>query len=556
MAITNETKRTRFYKELPEVLQKQYLGLTREKFLPNIDNLYYSIFLEGDKSDFDHPNGLTELLDDLEAKKNEANQTFNPVDFGYGLSTIDKMAEIGSDDENEIAVSKKKYTMYGYCLTEPDLYDIFICKAIPNENTPRIIIQLRAHGLWTRKADEIVKDAYNRVEKILHQYCGNTFGIIKCRENRVDYCYHTNAISNVGSLIKKCPRTEMVKNMHTNLKEYREHGHAKNKAEGVVLKTDYICFGQVSSNNVRARVYDKVKEVIEQGYKEFFFKIWHENGLISYYDKWCMEYAFPYKNMDYLYKASLAFYVEHFCHFNTNYEYKTGPEPEYYDLCTAALTNEKTTLADFKTLAKKHMPKVTSILNIEYETKRKFYYYMDAQIQTFSTLERDIPKSLERIYRILDNRRIFLEYLTRVTLSFYNGTDKDGEPNYLPWWKRLRNTKLDGIKTDEKMLREYSFNMDKRCVEQRATNAIASAAVYEDNVSTGFVEDLSDFMANLTDNQARKLGHRFIMFDTENGVELKNETLPYHFMEKYMLTKAKKERVLKNRKKRREEKHG
>ena len=70
------------------------------------------------------------------------------------------------------------------------------------------------------------------------------------------------------------------------------------------------------------------------------------------------------------------------------------------------------------------------------------------------------------------------------------------------------------------------------------------------------MDNISDFLSDLTDNQAQKLDHRFIMFDTENGVELKNETLPYHFMEKYMLTKAKKERVLKNRKKRRDEKHG
>jgi hypothetical protein len=558
MSFIMETKRSGFFIELSPEKQKEYLGLKREKFLPNIDNLYYSYFLEGDKPEFDSQNGLTDLLAVLEQKKQEVTKNFGePVDFGQGLTAIDKMVEAnnnGEIDESDIAVSKKKYTMYGYCLTEPDLYDIFICKAIPNEKTPRIIVQHRAHGLWKNKIDEVVKHAYRRIEKLLEQYCGMTFTIKRCRENRIDYCFHTNAISNVGALIKKNPRTEQVKYLHSNLKEAREHLKVKNDPGGVILKTDYICFGQISSNNVRARIYDKVKEVIEKGYKEFFIKIWYDNGLISYYDKWCMEYAFPYRNMDYLYKAAVAFYVNHreAPRSHLQKEGDIAKHLDFLDRCIMALENEKTTLADFKKLAREHMPKVTSILNIEYETKRKFYYYSDKFIETFKTIKREIPRPLERIFQILDNRRIFIKHLTQYTLSFYDGFDETGEPKYLAWWMRLRNTKLDSIKTNEKLLREYSFKMDKRCVEQRAVNAVASAAVYEDNLKTGFIEDWTDFISSLTDNEARGMGNRLMMVDTENGIVIENEDLSKAFNDKYMMTKAKKERHLKNRKKRRD----
>lgn|GEM_PF-6974625 len=105
-----------------------------------------------------------------------------------------------------------------------------------------------------------------------------------------------------------------IANLLKKLEAKREQALMKHGPveDGTILHKDYVCFGRKQSNNVRARIYDKVKEVIELGYKDFFFKIWHDNGLISYFDRWCMEYAFPYKNMDYLAKARIAFfYVEH-----------------------------------------------------------------------------------------------------------------------------------------------------------------------------------------------------------------------------------------------------
>ena len=152
------------------------------------------------------------------------------------------------------------------------------------------------------------------------------------------------------------------------------------------------------------------------------------------------------------------------------------------------------------------LPKITTVINIEYETKRKFYYNSDSFIDSLPCMPRIIPKRLERIFKILDNKTIFLEYLTRKALSFYSGKDENGDIKYLPWWERLRNTKLDGIKSDQKLLREYAFEMDMKCVQKRAINAVASSAVYDDKVDTSFIEDVSDLLSNISDNQAQKDG--------------------------------------------------
>jgi len=69
MAVTIDTQRTEFYKELPPEKREPFLGLKRMKILPTIDNLYFSIFVYGDgKTD----NRLAPLLEKLDEKKAEA----------------------------------------------------------------------------------------------------------------------------------------------------------------------------------------------------------------------------------------------------------------------------------------------------------------------------------------------------------------------------------------------------------------------------------------------------------------------------------------------------
>jgi len=518
MAVTIDTQRTGFYMELSKELQEQYLGLKRNKFLPMVDNLYFTVSVGGDSAEVDTNHGICSLVEELVQKKAEMMIERKPIDFAYGLT-----------------VTPKVYGQYAYCITEVDLYDIFFCKRLPNNDTPRIVVQLRAFGLWTRGMDSIIMDAYNRLEALLADYHCT---IVKCGENRIDYCYHTNAISSPSKIFSDVKGR--VKYLDSNLDKHTTVGRRERVKDGTILHKDYVCFGSVNSKKVRARIYDKVKEVVEVGYKSFFFKIWRENGLISYYDNWCMEYAFPHRNMDYLYKAAVAFYVQY------------GADGAYRRQCEKSLANENTTLVDFKRLAESYMPKITVILNIEYETKRKYYYYSDGFIDSLKLERRHIPKPLERIYKIYDYREIFIESLTKDTLSFHKGKGANGELQYVAWWQRLRNTKIDGIKLDEKLLRDYSCAMDKAAVVRRGVLAVASSAVYDDSLETGFIEDISDFLSNITDNQAHEMGRNFALVDLNACVVVDDTDLPKEMLAGYRIAKTKKDKQLKNRKKRRD----
>ena len=522
MGFALETQRSLFFQELSEEKRKEFFSLKNKKFLPTIDNLYYCVFIKDDCKD--NP-AIEKFIKELTELKSKAAENFAPVDYKYGLQ-----------------VTLKSYKMYRLCITEHDLYDIFVCGNIPNDITPRICVQIRSIPLWTRGVEEILTDSYNNLDKILSDY---GLEICRLRENRVDFCYHTNAITSPDKVFNEVKGR--VKYLHSNLEDYNIRGKTKRCDDGTILRKDYICFGSIDSNNVRARVYDKVREVIEKGYKGFFFQLWHDNGLVNYYDKFCFEYALPYHYKEYIHRARLEFYIEH----GTNEEKKK----EFAD----ALKDKNLTLARAKKLADEYMPRTTAVINIEYETKRKFYYYSDKFIEHFKHTPRMIPSPLLRLYKILDNREAFLDYLTRSTLSFHhtyhieNGekiqgiNKKTGEYEYVDWWKRLRNTKLVEIESDEKFLRDYSCDLDKKCVMVRAINNIASVAVYGDNVDTGFVADVSDLMSNITDNAA----HVMVKAMSEYGEvmdDIEGDMLKY-----YSTKKAAKEKLLKNRKKRKKD---
>ena len=502
-------KRSAFFEELPENLQKSYFNQSIKKSMHMIDNLYYTVFLVGDGKDT-LPDRLEKFFEELDEFKAIAQKTREPVAFKLGLQ-----------------LALKKYANSCYCLSQPELYDIFISKSLPNNDTPRIVVQLRAFGLWTRGLDSVLKESYRKLENLLSL---SNCKIEKCRESRIDYCYHTNVVISPNKLFKEDSQGK-VKNLYTNLIDLRHHSTSERVEDGTIFHKDYFCLGNVKSNNVRARVYDKVKEVLEMGYKSFFFQIWYDNGLISYYDKWCFEYAFLHRNVDYLYKARLAFYVAH------------GKVPERVNEFKALLDSEKTTLKDFKKYAVKFMPANTCILNIEYETKRKFYYYSDSFINEFKLTEErnDIAPQLERIYKILDYRQLFLDYLTSKTLSFRKGK------KYLDWWQRLRTLKHDGKKVDGTLARDYSYSMDLMAVQKRTIKSLASAAVYKDNLNTGFVEDFTDLLATINDNSSYS---RFRVI-TDEGEILEN--VYGSMVSEYLTEKAKKEMLLKNRKKRQAE---
>lgn len=507
-------KSTKYYNYLHETQQKNFFTKKQKKFIASIDNLYYSVFIL-DEHNENEASGVNKMLEELDIIKS--------------LTIESKMPVIYND---ELDCTLKSYSIYRYCLTNHDKYDIFIARELPNENTPRIVVQIRSYGLWTSGIEQMMNESYASVKALLTKY---GLKIEKVRESRIDYCYHTNAITNPNILFKETDG--MIKNMYTNLTSATIHADLKQNGQGTVLSKDYICLGKKESNNVRARIYNKVKEVIEIGYKSYFFDLWFKKGLISYYDKWCLEYAYEHKNIDYLHKAKLAFMVAHYDGKEENIDFISDIEKKL---------NSGLSLKECKKIADKYCPEITCVLNIEYETKRKFYYYSDKFIDRQKIHERQCELPLKRIYKIIDNRDLFLDYLTSKTLSFHKHLkEKEDEPKWMDWWKRLRNTKLNTINTGTKLVREYAYKTDKNIVQKRAVNSIITAVVYSDVQSGNFIKDISDLLADMSDNDKYRYGLKIV--DT-NGEDVAgyNSIALKAYSEKI----AMKERILRNRKKR------
>ena len=422
MGISRTTERSEFYKELSPETQKEYFDIKLKKFMHTLDNIYTSIFIQGDGQEDIFPK-LEPLLAELLEKKQEARTTKQPIPFTHGFNVMPYAFP----------------NMYDVVLSEPELYDAGIRSSInlPNIRTNRIQLQLRAFGLWTRSINAMLAESHLKVQALLADY-GLT--ISRIQENRIDYCYHTNIVSGVPKIFEK---DGYVKHLKTKLQYYNSSGKVDSLVDGTLLNPYYYRFGSPQSSWC-VKVYDKVREVITVGYKNFFFKMWHDDKLISYYDRYCFEYAFPHRNIDYLGKAKIDFYVKH------------GQDPVRVKMYETALLNKNTSLEEFNRMADEFMPPTTPVLNIEYQTMRDFYSPSDEFISTFKTLNEDYPPMLKRIYQIIDNRELFLNYLHGEGFSFH-----DGSFNYLSWWQRLRNTKVGGIKSDEKILREYAYNMDK-----------------------------------------------------------------------------------------------
>lgn len=497
MSIRIDITRTQMYKELIQAEQVKYFNLYRQKYLHNIDNIYYSCFIESDGED----NQLVKkMVNDLLRCKKLMMQTYEETPYRHGL-----------------VYEAKKHATYGLCVTNKDRYDIFIDEYYRNDKTPRILIKIRSMPLWTECIKDVLEETLLILDRVLTDY---GLRIESTRENRIDYCYHTNYIQNPR---KHFNDKVLEKTLVTTMRSYGIQGKIKRQFKKTVLTKDYLCFGNRKSNNVFIRIYNKTREVVEQGYKAYFIYLWYNKKLISLYDKYCLEYAFEHKDYDKIHVARLKFYVEH------------GKDSSIKKRITDLLDNIETTKQDIEAFANLIMPRVTIISNIEFETKRKFYYYSDEQINTLSIFNPSIDYRLHRLFRIIDNRVLFLKYISHDLMTY----EKNGKT--CVWWKRLQDCKVKSVSTNkDELAREYNKNLNEKLVKRKFVSNVASLAVYIDNNETDFTSDICDVLSNMNDNHTQ---YELVSADGVLG-----ETLESILLSDYRIIKSKKNRLLKNRK--------
>ncbi len=468
--------RNSFFNEFSNDLQLKYFNNKAHAYLPNVDTFYYSAFIKNDKENNDNEDMLYFI---------------SQLEF-YRQKVIDDNVNVYLYEDIQLQITRKKFSIYDFCLSVPNMFDIFISSYLPNKNTPRVVIQLRSIGLWTLTCEKLIYDSFEALQRLLKDF---KLEVERTQENRIDFCYHTNVIHN---MYKYFNDDMLINNCKTVYSIYSKVGRKLQDR----LTIDYLSFGQRKSNNVFVRIYNKTREVIEMNYKSFFIKYWYDAGLISFYDKFVYEYAFSKGNYNALQWGKLEFYLQY------------GSDQKVKDDIELIKQSYSSNMAYVKKYIKGFLPDITLIVNIEFQTMRKFYRSGDKQINTFTHTSKVVQ--LDRLFKILDNRKVFLEYLTSNSLAFVKDDYKnlEGENIYLDWWARLRKLKLSCL-TDKDYIREYSKNLEIKKLQSRLKGNIATLSLYLDSENdTSLNDDFSNVICSLNDNDFEKQDLQIIHVDT------------------------------------------
>ncbi|NFL40093.1 hypothetical protein [Clostridium botulinum] len=464
MGYLKNHKNSNIFKEFNIEQQEKYFYLTEKKYMPHVDTFYYSIFIKGDtvnssqKDNISFPQGIYKMLDFLQFAKSEISDTDKSIWFDY---------------DKDLLIYKKRFSIYDYCISKQGFYDIFITKSLPNDSTPRIVIQLRSIGLWGLGEYELIKETYNVVKDFLQEY---NLEIIKVQENRIDFCYHTNSLQSPKKFYDdKC----LADNCRTNMGIFNKVGRKIQKK----LEFEYLSFGSRRSNCIFFRSYNKAREVVEENYKDFFLELWYNAKIINFYDFYVYSYAYKKKSYYQIYEGMAQFYLE----FGNDEDFK---------LMLKFLLERKHTLEEVKNLILLKCPLPTQVVNIEFQTMRKFYLSVTDifKLPIFNECE----FNLLRLFQILDNRKYFLDYLTDVTISFR----KSDSDEYMDFWNRLRNCKFKQ-NFDMKLKRDYSKNINRDIIISKIKSNLATLSLYDEKWDTDINDDMSYLLCILNDNDMR-----------------------------------------------------
>ena len=487
MSIMSEVQRCSILEEFTKEQQKEYFSLSDKKVIHNIDTLYYSVFLDEFK---DKPN-IEKMLSDLAEMKEKLCEDRTLEFVMEGLTFM-----------------PRNFAMYSLgCLHLENMYDIFFTSHLPNDDTPRIIVQLRSVGLWLDGAEEMVEMSCQHLGRFLATY---NLKIQRTQENRIDYAYHTNCIQNTLKYLtipnlKKCVETKFTK--------WCEVGTVGKKEWTI----DYLSLGMRKSKCIFFRCYNKTKEVIEMNYKSFFIEYWHKAKLISDFDKYCLEYAYKKKSVNALIEGRCRWYLE----YGTD-EKRKKEIAHLLGVCVHESDNYEHLAKQIKNV----IPEVTVVMNVEYQTLRKFYTSMDDSIKEWGSR---VPESdlLGRIYKILENRKVILDYLTTHSVSFKSA-----------WWKRVQSCKV-GKHLDSTLIREYISNIEKQKIELNILKSIATLSIYENQTNDfNLNEDFENLISHLNDNDVCKP----VFIDTKTGEQVVLQDKEA----KYDIIKSKKNKQLKS----------
>ena len=453
--------------------QNRFFDFSKEKVSAHVDSEYFTCSVLNDSNECSvEMQNLLRVLSDLRQKK-LANKAL-PVEFFV------------------LSLEPTRFVHYEYCLRLDENFDIFISSFLPNDNTPRIVVQLRTRILVQLGVCQAICKSFRYIEDIL-----GAFGleVDEVRENRIDYAFHTNLIQNP---YKYFSDSTLLRKLKTKLRTYHKVGDIGKK-----IDIDYISFGHRNSNDIFVRIYNKSREVIEKNYKSFFIDKWLQDKLISNYDYYV--YSKAYEAKSYV-TGMLVGRIDWYLEFGHCQEIKD----QLIKVKKSCYVNSDNT-DQLRKIVDSYLPPVTLILNVEFQTKRKFYHSYDQCIQMYQKSYLNNGQlhwfengalPLFRLFTIYDIRSQFLNYLTGTSLSFVEkkGTE-DEHMSY--WWQRIHQCYIQEY--DRRIIelwREYERHTDIEKTKRRVCGTVASMSILQNNgyVQKPFLEDVSDMLCVLNDN--------------------------------------------------------
>ena len=447
------------------------------KFLHNIDTFYYSVKLN---HDFTRTSKDGKVINFRHYMKR-----FENLDFGE----IKQFIVPGIENLNIMPFRFGGF--YKYCLEYPEQFDIFIAEFVPSGEkgesvTSEIIVQIRSYLLWTVGPVRAFERSYEFVKRICSMF---DFDILEVKENRVDYCWHSNYLQNPSRFFRIDNFAPM------QVSRFKAVQYRYQFKPGDEYENDYIALGK-RSDKVFVRIYLKSKEVVEKNYKPWFFKVWYFNNLISRYDLFLYEEMYKIRSWTKMPYVRLQFYL------------KYGQDEFFKNKIRKILNDpDSCSIEEVIKLAKYLTPEITLITNVEYQTTRK-----SSKSYCLKNLKDNTKyNECKRIYDYFDNRILITEYLTHSTLRLVK---RDNDINksrcdYCEFWKRLRECKIiDCAATPKymKLVREYNRNLSKEVIKKRMLNSAMTYALYVKGINNDdVIDDCAAALIRLNDNDIEQM---------------------------------------------------
>lgn len=477
---------TQIYNECDEVDANYWFDFKKSKFLHNIDTLYYSVkffndftYDTNDKAALKFRNyfaSVYKALDDEGRYGHKA--TFTCPGF-------------------DTALNIRHVTFAGFftiCLECPEYFDIFFAPQVPygpgggESVTCECVVQIRSYMLWMYGWQLAYERSLEYVRAI-EQHFG--LSIAYTQENRVDYCWHSNYLSNPEKFFN-------MKDFYSmRVDRFKDALFHTAKVGSQDYEIDYIAMGK-RSDKIFIRIYLKSKEVVEQGYKPWFFKVWLFNGLINRYDLYVYEYAFLHHSWKAIDLGRLAFYREF------------GRNTAMIERCDKILRKEVDISPDkLRELADRLTPKINLIVNVEYQTMRK--HTKNYELIPFRN---NFDKtSSARMYDYFDNWKLIADYLNhkvfRLVEPYVPGKNDSNKSRRecCAFWKALQSCKIEDcfIPEDDRVLvRDYARKLNSEVVKARAVKAAVTYGIYTKGINNDNpLQDCIDALCTMNDNDMK-----------------------------------------------------